>query len=341
MAPERKTHHRRRFLQGSLALAGLGLLSGCGQRSLPWQQATKVPRIGFLATGSRGGRAFLIEGFLRGLREHGYEEGRNISIEYHFSEGRDERLPELAAELIALPVDLIVASGVPASFAAQQATGTIPIVMGGIAADPVATGLIVSLAHPGGNVTGMSQMSTQLSGKRLELLKAIVPGLARVAVLWNPLNPAYGPILKELEEAAPSLGLQLQRLEVRAPEGFEGVFEAATRQGVGALIGPGDPLTTNRPQVIADLGLRHRLPTLMDYKEFVDAGCLLSVGADLADLYRRSAHQVDKILKGTKPADLPMQQPTKLDLVINLKTAQTLGLTIPQHVLVQATEIIQ
>ena len=331
-------YSRRQLLQGSLALAGFSLLSGC---EAPGKPVPRVSRIGFLGVGSREGRAFLIEGLLQGLREHGYVEGKNIVIEYRFSEERNDRLPALAAELVALKVELIVASGTPASFAAKQATSTIPIVMGGVAANPVETGLVASLARPGGNITGMSMMSSQLAGKRLDLLKAIVPGLSRVAVFWNPLNPTYGPVLKELEVAAQTLGVKLQRLEVRVPGDFEGAFKAATRQRAGALIAPGDPLTANRLKVIADLALKYRLPMTTDIKEFVEAGGLLSLGPDLVDLYRRSATHVDKILKGAKPADLPMEQPTKLDLFINLKTAGALGLTIPQSVLIQATHVIQ
>jgi putative ABC transport system substrate-binding protein len=332
---------RREFMQGALALAGFSLLSGCATLPLPGQQAAKVPRIGFLAVGSREGRAPLIEALLQGLREHGYVEGQNIVIEYRFSEGRDDRLPELAAELVDLKVDLIVASGTPASFAAKQATSTIPIVMGGLAANPVETGLVASLARPGGNVTGMSMMTSQLSGKRLELLKETVPGLSRVAVLWNPPNPTYGPVLRELEAGAQMLGLELQRVEVRVPEDFEAAFEAATTQRAGALIAPADPLTTNRPKVVAELALKHRLPAMMDLREFVEAGGLLSLGVNLTELYRRAAVHVDKIVKGANPADLPMEQPTKLDLFVNLKTAQALGLIIPQSVLTQATEVIQ
>ncbi len=328
---------RRQLLQRSLALAGFGLLSGC---EMPGQQTEKVPRIGFLAVGSREGRAFLIEGFLQGLREHGYVEGRNIAIEYRFSEDRNDRLPALAAELIALKVQLILASGTPASFAAKQATSTIPIVMGGIAADPVETGLVASLARPGGNITGMSMMTAPLGGKRLELLKRTVPGLAGVAVFRNPPNPAW-PILKELEAAAQPLGVKLQRLEVRVPGDFEGAFRAATKQRAGALIAPGDPLVTNRPKIVADLALKYRLPTMMDIKEFVEVGGLLSLGLNLVDSYRRAATHVDKILKGVKPADLPMEQPTQFDLFVNLKTARALGLTIPQSVLIQATQVIQ
>ena len=238
MGASMRRHSRRRLLQG-LALAGFSLLSGC-------ERGPKVPRIGFLAVGSREGRAFLIEGFLQGLREHGYVEGRNIVIEYRFSADRNDRLPELAAELVARKVDLIVASGSPASFAAKQVTDTIPIVMGSLNADPVATGLIASLARPGGNITGITEMAPQLSGKRLQLLKETVPRISRVAVFSNPLNPAYGPILKDLEAAAQTMGMELQRLEVRVPEDFAGAFEAATRQRAGALVAPGDPLVTNR-----------------------------------------------------------------------------------------------
>ena len=328
---------RRQFLQCSLALVGISLLSGCEKAPSP----SKVPRIGFLAVGSREGRGFLIEGLLQGLREQGYVEGQNIVIEYRFSNDRNDRLPELAAELINLKVELIVASGTPASFAAKQATSTIPIVLAGLAANPVETGLIASLARPGGNVTGMSMMSSQLGGKRLELLKAIVPGLTLVAVFWNPPNPTYGPILKELEAAAPTLGVKLQRLEVRVPGDFQSAFKAATRQRAGALIAPADPLVVNRPKMVADLALKYRLPAMFDTKEFVEAGGLLSLGPSLVDSYRRAATHVDKILKGANPADLPMEQPTKFDLLVNLKTAQALGLTIPQSVLVQATQVIQ
>jgi ABC-type uncharacterized transport system substrate-binding protein len=328
----------RQLLRVSLILAGIGVWSGWETTDL---RAEKVPRIGFLAVGTREGRAFVIEGFLRGLRERGYVEGQNILIEYRFSEGRNERLPELAAELVAMKVDLILASGSPASFAAKDATRTIPIVMGSLAADPIETGLIVSLARPGGNITGMTEMAAQLGGKRLELLKQTVPNLSRVAVFWNPPNPAYGPVLKALEAAAPLLGLQLQRLEVRIPEDFDGALQAAIRQRAGALFVPGDPLVTNRPKVVADLALKYRLPTMTDFKEFPGTGGLLSFGPDLVDSYRRAATHVDKILRGANAADLPMEQPTKFDLVVNLKTARALGLTVPPSVLSQATEIIQ
>ncbi len=334
-----RSHSRRQLLQGAVVAAGFSLLFG---REVAGQSAANIPRIGFLAVGPRQGfRALLIGGLLQGLREHGYIEGRNIIIEYRFSEDRDDRLPALAAELVVLKVRLIVASGTPASFAAKQATSTIPLVMGALAANPVETGLVTSLARPGGDITGMTIMTSDLAAKRLELLKAVVPGLSLVAVFWNPPNPTYGPVLKELEAAAPAVGVRLQRVEVRAPEDFEGAFKAAIRQRAGALIAPGDPLTANRLQMIADLALKYRLPTTTDVKEFVEAGGLLSFGPDLVDSYRQAATHVDKILKGANPADLPMEQPTKFDLFVNLKTARVLGLTIPQSVLLKATKVIQ
>jgi putative tryptophan/tyrosine transport system substrate-binding protein len=270
----------RQLVRAALALLVISLLCGC---DMPGQGAAKVPRIGFLAVGSREGRAFLIEGFLQELREHGYLEGRNILIEYRFPEGRNERLLDLAAELVTLKVDLIVASGSPASLAASQATRTIPIVMGSLAADPIETGLIASLARPGGNITGMTEMAAQLGAKRLELLKQIVPALSRVAVFWNPPNPAYGPVLKVLEATAPQLGMEIQRPEVRVPDEFEGALQRATRQRAGALFVPGDPLVTNRPRMIADLALKYRLPTVTDFRELPRAGGLLSFGPDLVD----------------------------------------------------------
>lgn len=283
----------------------------------------------------------MIEGFRRGLREHGYVDGQNIVIEYRFSGDNDERLTSLAAELVALKVRLILASGTPASFAARDATKAIPIVMGGLAADPVETGLVTSLARPGGNVTGMTMMSADLSAKRLELLKSTVPGLTRVAVFWNPANPAYGPVLRELRAGAQTLGLDLQVLEVRAPSDFEGALVAATKQRAGALLAPGDPLVDNRLKMVADLALKYRLPALMDIKEFVEAGGLLSLGLDLVDSYRRAAGHVDKILKGASPAELPMEQPTTFELAVNVNTARRLGLTIPQSILLRATRVIE
>ena len=325
--------NERRRAVAALALSALPLplVHGQGQ--------TKVRRIGFLGTGSREGRAFVIEGFRQGLREHGYVEGHNIAIEYRFSDDHDERLPALAQELVAQNVALIVASGTPASLAAHEATRSIPIVMSGLAADPIEPGLIQTLAHPGGNITGMTMMTAELGGKRLELLKSVVPRLTRVVVLRNPDNLAYGAILRELETAGTRLGLRAEIVPVRAVSDFEGAFAEAARRGE-ALIAPGDPLLDNQPKRIADLALARRLPALMDIKEFVEAGGLLSLGLDLVDSYRRAAGHVDKILKGAKAGDLPMEQPTKFELFVNMGTARKLGLAIPAAVLLQATRVI-
>ena len=327
---------RRRLVRGALAAAGLAFVCGCDPRG----PQAKTRRIGFLGVGSREGRAFLIEGLRQGLAEHGYIEGKNLSIEYRFSDDEDERLPQLAQELVRLQVELIVASGTPASFAAKNVTSTIPVVMGGIAANPVETGLVASLARPGGNVTGMSMMTSQLGGKRLELFKEIIPALARVAVLWNPPNPAYGPVLRELDAAAAPLRLMILRVEVRMPSDLDRAMAAARRRA-DALIVPADPLTTNRQQLIADLALKHRVAAMMEYKDFVKAGGLVSLGVDLVDLYRRSAGHIDKILKGAPPGELPMEQPTKLDVSINLKTARTLGLAIPESVTLRSTQVVE
>jgi putative ABC transport system substrate-binding protein len=339
MARDRTRYARRRFLQGGLALTGVGLLTGCEIPRLSWKAAT-VPRIGFLAVGSREGRAFLIDGLLEGLREHDYIVGENIVIEYRFSEDRDDRLPDLAAELVALPVELIVASGTPASFAARQATRSIPIVMGS-SSEPVASGIVDSLARPGANVTGLSLMSWQLMGKRIEQLKELIPDLALVAMFTNINNPVYVPQLDALEAAARASGIQVQRLDVRRVEDFEIGFQAAATRHAGALIVPADAFSTNNRVTIAGLAKHYRQPAIYEFKEFVEVGGLMSFGANLPDLFRRAATYVDKILKGANPGDLPIEQPTKFDFAINLKTALALGLTIPQSILQQATEIIQ
>jgi putative ABC transport system substrate-binding protein len=330
---------RRRLLQGSLALAGLGLLTGCGISSPFGQQPAKIPVIGFLAVGSRESRAPLIAGFLQGLRDLGYVEGRNITVKYSFAETID-RLPDRAAELVGLEVDVILASGTPASAAAKEATTTIPIVMGS-GGDPVATGLVATLPRPGGNVTGMSLIVPQVSGKRLELLKAIVPGLSRVAVLLNPDNLMRDVEETEIKAAAQVLSVDTLILLVRGADNFESKFQEAAGAGVDAIWGADDPRVTNGRDQLAELGLKYRLPSLFDIPEIAQAGGLLAVGPELAKVYQHAATHVDKILKGAKPADLPVEQPTEIAVVINLKTAQALGLTIPQSVLQQATELVQ
>jgi putative tryptophan/tyrosine transport system substrate-binding protein len=306
------------------------------------QQAGKVPRIGFLVAASASDSAFerWIEAFRQGLRDLGYVEGRNIVIEYRYADERYERLPALAAELVRLKVDVIVSHGTPGPLAAKQATSAIPIVTT-TAGDPVAAGLVASLARPGGNVTGLSFMAPEMGGKRLQLLKEILPGLSRVAVLWNAANPYASLVVREMEIAATTLGVQLQSLVLRGPDDFAGALAAAATGRAGALTVVEDPLMTTRRSQIVDFAAKSRLPAIYGPKEFVDAGGLMSYGVNAADMYRRAATYVDKILKGAKPADLPIEQPTKFDLVINLKTAKALGLTIPPSLLGRADEVIQ
>jgi putative ABC transport system substrate-binding protein len=274
------------------------------------------------------------------LRELGWIEGQNVVIERRFAENRVERLPELAAELIRLNVDVIVGIGTLAPLAAKRATTTIPIVMTA-AGDPLGSGLVASLARPGGNVTGMSLMAPDLGGKRLELLKEVLPRLSRVAVLWDAANPYAALVFKETQGAGRTLGIEVQSLEVRGPDDFDGAFEALRRQRRDALITVEDPLTFTHQNLIAKFAAGQLLPTLHGFKEDVVAGALMSYGANLADLFRRAAGYVDKILKGAKPADLPVQQPTKFDFVINLTTAKALGLTIPDKLLALADEVIE
>jgi putative ABC transport system substrate-binding protein len=294
--------------------------------------------IGFLATGPRAGRAHLIAAFIEGLRDRGQVEDQDIAIEYRFADSNDD-LPALAAELVDFPVDIILASATPASFAAKAATTTIPIVMGG-SGDPVGTGLVLSLARPGGNVTGMSNF-TLLGAKRLELLREIMPGLVRILVISNDTSPLHVPQDQDIETAGQALGIGVSIVPVRSVNDFEGAFEAAARVRADAVYLTADSLVTNEKDRLATLALRYRLPSVFDFPENAHAGGLLSYGPSIVDNYRRSATYVDKILKGAHPADLPIEQPMKLDFVINLKTARALGLTIPELILRQATEIIQ
>src|SRR5712691_10920874 len=330
---------RRQLLQGSLALAGLGLLSGCGVQLHQAKQPSKPPRLGVLDTAPREALAPAFDALLEGLQEHGYIDGQNIIIEYRIAE-LDDQFPDLAAELVNLPVDVILTGGVTATRAAKQVTSSIPIVMGAIA-DPVAVGLVSSLARPGGNVTGLSLQSVELTGKRLELLKEVVPTASRVAALRNPNNPASAPILQELELAARALALQVQVLDARRPEDLEAALDAAIGGHADILFVMTDSLFSTHRSQIADLAAKRHLPALTNRREFTEAGGLMAYGPSIPDSFRRSAAYVDKILKGAKPADLPVEQPTKFYFLINLKTAQALGLTIPQSVLAQATEVIQ
>jgi len=320
-------------------LCGLTL----GTLALPFaaeaQQAGKVPRIGFLFYGSPGPSPE-IDAFRQGLRELGCIEGQNITIEYLFASGRVERLPELAAELVRLKLDVIVTPGTPASVAAKQATSTIPIVFAGVA-DAVGAGLVVNFARPGGNITGLTGISAELGGKRLELLNKVAPKPSRVAVLYNPADRSNVLVLKELQESARALRLTLQPLGVRGPGEFEGAFVAMSRKGAHALFGAAGVLTTEHRKTIVDLAAKSRIPAMWGERQFVDAGGLMSYAVNFYDQVRRAATYVDKILKGAKPADLPVEQPTKFELVINLKTAKALGLTVPPSLLQRADEVIQ
>jgi putative ABC transport system substrate-binding protein len=274
------------------------------------------------------------------MRALGYVEGQHLVVESRGAAGQYERFPALAAELVRLPVDVLLAGGTPAALAAKDATTTIPIVIAGVA-DPVGSGLVASLARPGGNVTGVASVSPEVIEKQLELLKAVRPTVSRVAVLWNPTQPAHALMVRAAEEAAPALGVQLHRVEARGPEAFDGAFAAMTRADAGALLVLGDPMFFDHRSRLAELAATSRLPTVSNDRVFVEAGGLLCYGASHPDIYRRAATYVDKILKGAKPGDLPVEQPMSFELVINLKTAEALGLTIPPALLFQATEVIR
>jgi ABC-type uncharacterized transport system substrate-binding protein len=308
------------------------------------QPVAKIPRVGVLSAGSPPPRAPSpsgLEAFRPGLRDLGYIEGQNILLEWRWAEGREERLSDLAAELVGLPVDLIVATTTRAVQAAQHATRTIPIVMV-VSADPVASGFVASLARPGGNITGMSIMAPEVSGKRLELLRDLRPGIARVGILLNPAQPGSRINVQGLEVAAQSLGLQLSIVEVRSAEAFESAFAAIGKAGADALLVLPDPLLLDpHRRDIAALALQHRLPTMYGWRHFVEAGGLMSYGPRLPDMYRRAAYHVDRIVKGVKPADLPVEQPTQFELVLNLQTAEALGVALPQHLLVFADEVLR
>jgi putative tryptophan/tyrosine transport system substrate-binding protein len=308
----------------------------------PAQQAAKVARIGFLAL-SLAAAPHADEAFRQGLRELGYVEGSNLVIEYRDAEGKFERLPALAAELVALKVDVIVAPNTIGALAAKEVTRTVPIVFA-VAADPVASGLVTSLPRPGGNVTGLSILASELVGKCLELLAQAVPGVSRVVVLWTPGvlgERTDKDMLKGAEVTGRALGVRLQFVEARSPADFDRAFSDVTRARAGALTVLASHIFVNERRRLVDLAAKNRLPAVYPWREFVDAGGLMAYGPSIADLYRRASTYVDKILKGTKPADLPVEQPTKFELVINLKAAKALGLTIPPSVLARADEVIE
>ena len=304
------------------------------------QAPARIPRIGLLSNQSVASEGDTHQAFRLGLRDLGWIEGKNINIEYRYAEGKSDRLPHLAADLARLQVDVIVAATTSDALAAQKATHTIPIVMAA-AGDPVASGLVKSLARPGANITGLSQMSPQLAGKRLELLKEMVPRLSRVAVLWNPQGLASTLNWKEIQLPARQLGLQLHSLEVRSSDDFDKAFEDATKSRAGALTIFAHPVTTTNLRWIAELATKSRLPSIFQWSEFADAGGLAAYGQDRSDIFRRAAAFVDKILKGVKPGDLPVEQAIKFELVINIKTAKVLGIAIPQSVLARADRVIE
>ncbi len=322
---------RRAFIGEALAAVAAPLAAQA-------QPAGKVPRIGVMSSGSAASPE-LADTLRRGLAELGWVEGQTILIEWRYAEGRPERYPALIAELVRLKVDLIVAGGgTPGAQAAKRATSTIPIVLPAVG-DPVATGLVSSLARPGGNVTGLSMLNTEISAKRLELLREVLPKIERVAVLSDPA--AHTPDLGATQAAAPSLRLRLQVLSVGRPEEFGGVIEAARKADAEALIVLASPVFNTYRRQLIDLAAQNRLIAVYEHRAFPDAGGLMSYGPNLKDMNRRAARYVDKILKGAKPADLPIEQPTVFELVINMKTAKTLGLTIPASVLARADRVIE
>jgi putative ABC transport system substrate-binding protein len=303
------------------------------------QQPQKLPTIGFLGPNTPSLDSRRVGAFVRRLREHGWTESRNVAIEYRWAEGRTERLAEFAAEFVRLKVDVIVTSATPPSMAAKQATSVIPIVFAAVG-DPVGTGLVASLARPGGNVTGLSIQATDLAGKRLELLREVVPGLRRLAIMANPGAPPAVLEMAEVQTTARALGLEVAASEIRRPEDIASAFEVFKGRAE-ALYVCNDPLVTTNRIRINSLASGMGLPTIYNVREFVEAGGLMSYGPNFLDLYRRAADFADKILRGAKPADIPVEQPTKYDLIVNLKTAKVLGLTIPESFLLRADEVIE
>jgi putative ABC transport system substrate-binding protein len=304
------------------------------------QPAGKIPRIGFLSLSSPEAVAPRIEAFRQGLRQLGWVESQNVTIEYRYAEGKVERLPTLAAELVGLRIDLLVVGGITASHAAKQATTSLPIVFIG-AGEPVTTGLVTSLARPGGNITGIASLVPELVAKHLELLKEAIPKMRRVAVLLNPTNPTSPLAVKYAETAAVALGLRLQVSEVRRLADFEHAFAVIARDRPDALYVPGDPVVILHLSRVVDFAAKSRLPAMYPVREFADAGGLMAYGANLSEMYRQAAVYADKILKGARPGELPIEQPTKFELIINLKTAKALGLTIPPSLLQRADQVIQ
>jgi putative ABC transport system substrate-binding protein len=331
---------RRQFLQDSLALAGFGLLAGCGVPAPFVPQPAGTRTIGYLSRGALPGFAPWLDAFREGLEEQGQAEGRTYAIEARWADEKEDQFPSLVADLLRQGVDVILAEGTPASVAAKQATDSIPIVMAG-ASDPIGTGLVASLARPGGNVTGVSTLHAQTSAKRLELLRDTLPTGTRVAVFTSPPNPAAGLNFRETEAAARALGVPIVPIEVRTTDDFDPALDTVAGAGVGGLLVLCDTLTPRRRRVWVDFAARAQLPAIFEAREYVEEGALMGHGPNFPTIFRRAAGHVDKILKGARPAELPVEQPTSFDFTINLRTAQALGLTIPPSVLAQATEVMQ
>jgi putative ABC transport system substrate-binding protein len=304
------------------------------------QQRQKIPRIGVLSVTSPATIPARLDAFRQGLRELGYVEGKNIVIEYRYADGKLDRVPPLAAEMVRLNVDVILTGGSAATRPAKEATATIPIVMAQDT-DPVGNGFVASLARPGGNITGLSILAPELSGKQLELLKESIPKLLRVVVPSNSNEPSYMQLRKETELAAQALKIQIHFLDARSPKDVETAFREATKRHADAVLVPTMPIVVSQRAQIADLAVKNRLPAMYGQPEYVDAGGLMFYGASITDLFRRAATYVDKILKGAKPADLPVEQPTKFEFIINLKAAKQIGLTIPPTVLARADKVIR
>ena len=322
----------------------VGLILALGILATPLaidaQQTGKVHRIGFLGNSTAALEANLVRPFREGLHDLGYDEGRNVLIEYRWAEGKYERFPTLIAELIALKVDVIVTAGTPATLAVKKATTSVPLVMVAVG-DPVGTGIVASLNRPGGNITGLTSISPELEGKRLELLREVVPKLSRVAVLWNPVSPFQVIAEKEVRAAAQVLRMNVLSLGVRTPEELKDALAAIARERPGALLVLADRLFLHNRARIMEFAAQNRLPGVHAYRELVEAGGLMSYGPSYAGMHKRAATYVDKILRGASPADLPVERPATFELVVNLKAAKALGLTMPQSVLLRATEVIQ
>jgi ABC-type uncharacterized transport system substrate-binding protein len=319
------------------AVAGLLLLAA--PRAGEAQPSREIQRLGFISSSTTAAASPLLAALREGLRDLGYEEQKNLNIEYRFAESQDQ-LSAMAADLARLRVAVIVAGGSEGIQAAQKATSTIPIVMTN-SGDPVREGFVASLRRPGGNITGLTQISPELAGKRVQILRELVPRLARVAILWHPLHPNTPLTFSETRTAAEQLGLRIVSLEVKTPEDFEDAFTAAAKEGIGAMIVLRDPFTVRHRALIAESAARLRVPAMYETADYVLAGGLIFYGPSFVELYRRSATYVDKILKGAKPADLPVEQPTTFELVINLKTAKAIGLAIPPSLLLRADRVIE